>query len=60
LSPTEVDIGRGQIVETLVVAPQVVVNDELGQALFELTRQVVVLEQDPVVQGAVVARTNAI
>jgi hypothetical protein len=60
LSTTVVDIGRGQIVETLVVAPQVVVNDELGQALFELTRQVVVLEQDPVVQGVVVARTNAI
>jgi hypothetical protein len=60
LSTTEVDIGRGQIVETLVVAPQVVVNDELGQALFELTRQVVVLEQDLVVHGAMVARTNAI
>ena len=43
--PTEVGIGRGQIVETLVVAPQVVVIDELGESLFELARQLVVLEQ---------------
>src|SRR5208282_773347 len=43
LSTAEVDIGRGQVVETLVIAPQVVVVDELGEALFELTWQVVVL-----------------
>jgi hypothetical protein len=55
LGTTEVDIGRGQIVETLVVTPQVVVSDELGEALFELTWQVVVLEQDLVLHGAVVA-----
>jgi hypothetical protein len=46
LAPTEEDIGGRQVVEALVVAPQVVVIDELDQALFELTRQVVVLEQD--------------
>ena len=46
LSTTEVDIAWGQVVETLVVAPQVVVIDELRQTLFELTREVVVLEQD--------------
>ena len=55
LSTTEVDIGRGQVVETLMVAPQVVVMDELRQTLFELTRQIVVLEQDLVLQRAVVA-----
>ena len=43
MSTAEVDIGRGQVVETLVIAPQVVVVDELGEALFELTWQVVVL-----------------
>src|SRR6266446_1800067 len=54
MSPTAVDIGRGQVVETLVVAPQVLVIDELGQTLFDLTWQVVVLEQDVVLHGAVV------
>ena len=38
-----------------MVAPQVVVIDELGQGLFELTWQVVVFEQDLVLQGAVIA-----
>ena len=38
-----------------MVAPQVVVIEELGQALFELTCQVVVLEQDLVLHGAVIA-----
>ena len=52
---TEVEIGRGQVVEAFVVAPQVVVINELGQALFEQTWQVVVLEQDLVLHGAVVA-----
>jgi hypothetical protein len=33
----KVDVGGGQIFEALVVAPQVVVIDELGQARFELT-----------------------
>jgi len=41
LSTTEVDIGRGEVVEALVVAPQVVVIDELRETLFELTWQVV-------------------
>ena len=38
-----------------MVAPQVVILDELGETLLELTRQIVVLEQDLVLQGAVVA-----
>jgi len=37
-----------------VITPRVVVVDELGQALFELTRQVLVLKQDLVLHGAVV------
>jgi hypothetical protein len=55
LTTTEVDIGRGQVVKTFVIALQVVVIDELGQTLFELTRQLVVLEQDLVLHRAVVA-----
>ncbi len=50
-----VDIGRGQIVQTLVVAAVVVVIDEVGEAGFELPRQVVVPQQDLVFQRAVVA-----
>lgn len=38
-----------------MVAPQVVILDELGETLLELTRQIVVVEQDLVLQGAVVA-----
>jgi hypothetical protein len=39
VATTEVDIGRLQIVETFVIAPQVVVIDEVGETLFELTWQ---------------------
>jgi hypothetical protein len=46
LTPSEVHIGRGQVVETLVVAAQVVVSNELREALFELTWQVVVLDAE--------------
>ena len=48
MTATEVDIGRGEVVEAFVVTPQVVVIDELGQALFELARQVVVAIQNSV------------
>ena len=37
LSTAGVDIGRGQVVETFVVTPGVVVIDEIGQARFALT-----------------------
>ena len=55
LATSEVDVGRGQVVKALVVAPGIVVIDELGEACLELTRQVVVLEQDAVLHGAMVA-----
>jgi hypothetical protein len=58
LTTTEVDIGRGQVVKTFVVALQVAVIEELGQTLFELARQVVVLDQDLVLHRAVVAFTK--
>ena len=40
LTPTEVDIGRSEVVEALVVTPSVVVIDELGESRFQLTGQV--------------------
>ena len=55
LSATAVDIGRSEVMKALVVTPGVVVIDELGDARFQLTGQVVVLEQDLVLHGAVVA-----
>jgi hypothetical protein len=41
---TAVDIGRSEVLETLVVTPGVVLIDELSEARFQLTGQVVVLE----------------
>ena len=55
LTAAAVNVGRSEVTEALVVTPGVVVIDELGEALFELTWQVVVLEQDLVLHGAVVA-----
>ena len=51
LAPPEVDIGRCQIVRALVITPVIVVRDEGLDLGFELTGQVVVLEQDAVLQG---------
>ena len=46
LSATEVDVGRSEIAEALVIADVVVVLDEGGDLTFEIAGQVVVLEQD--------------
>src|ERR1700688_966214 len=54
LTPTEVNIGGSQITKTFMVAPRVVVGDELSHARFELYRQVVVLEQDLVLHRTVI------
>ena len=55
LTPAAINIGGGQVAKTFMVAPRVVVADELGQARFELSRQIAVLEQDLVLHGAMVA-----
>lgn len=55
MTPTEVDVGRGEVVETFVVAVRVVVVDGLGQTRLELAWQVLVLEQDLFLHRAVVA-----
>ena len=47
-SSAEVDVSRRQVVQALVVSTVVVVADELLDALFELSWQVVVVQQDPV------------
>ena len=53
LATTEVDIGRRQVVQALMVAVMVVVADEVADLEFEMPRQQVVLEQDAVLQGLV-------
>ena len=55
MAAAEVDIGRRQIAEALVVAPVVVVIDEGVDLGFEIAGQVVVLEQDAVLQRLVPA-----
>ena len=51
----EVDIGGREVIQALVVAPVVVVLDEDAELGFEITRQIIVLQQDPVLEGLVPA-----
>lgn len=51
LGPVEVDIGRGQVAEVLVVVAVVAVVDETVDRLFERSGQVGCLRQDPVLEG---------
>src|SRR5260221_2230925 len=53
LAPPEVDVGRGEIGDALVVSQVVVVADEVADLLFEIARQVVVLKQDAVLERLV-------
>ena len=55
LSPAEVDVGRGEVIQALVNAAVVVMVDEGRDLRLELAGQVVVLEQDAVPQGPVPA-----
>ena len=48
LTASEVDVGRGKIVDALVIAPVVVVRDERIDLGFEVTGQIIVLEQDAI------------
>jgi hypothetical protein len=50
LSPAEVDIGRCEVVDALVITDVIVVFDEGLYLAFEVTGQVVVVEQDAVLQ----------
>ena len=51
LASAEVDVGRGEIGDTLVVSQMIVVSDELADPGFEIAWQIVVLKQDAVLQG---------
>src|SRR5262249_58188273 len=55
LTAPEVDVRRRQVVQALVVSTVVVVADELLDALFELSWQVVVVQQDPVFHRAMIS-----
>ena len=47
----EVGIGERDVADALVVAVIAVMNDEGGDLVFEIARQVIVFQQDAVVQG---------
>src|SRR5262245_66254432 len=51
LAASEVDVGRCQVGDALVVSQMVVVGDEVADLGLELARQIVVLEQDAVVES---------
>jgi len=51
----EVDVGWGEVAEAFVVAPVVVPIDEGADLRFQVSGQVVVLQQDAVLQGLVPA-----
>src|SRR5215471_6313259 len=55
LAAREVDVSRRQVVQALVVSTVVVVPDELRDAMFELSWQVVVVQQDPVFHRAMIS-----
>src|SRR6516165_1083108 len=55
LTAPEVDVSRRQVVQALVISTVVVVPDELLDALFELSWQVVVVQQDPVLHRAMIS-----
>ena len=51
----EVGVGRGDVFQTFVVAVVIVMIDELADLVFKITRQIIVLQQDAVLQGLVPA-----
>ena len=55
LATTEVDIGRRQVVQALIVTVIVVMADEVADLELEMAWQQIVLEQDAVLQGLVPA-----
>ena len=51
LAAPEVDIGRGKVLQALVIAPVIVVLDEGFDLPPQVAEQVVVFQQDTVLQG---------
>ena len=55
LTSTEVDIGRGEVLQAFVIAPVIVVLDESIDLLSQVAGQVIFFQQDAVLQGLVPA-----
>jgi hypothetical protein len=55
LAAPEVDVGRGEVGDGLVVSQVVVVGDEGGDLGLEIAGKIVVLQQDPVLERLVPA-----
>src|SRR5262249_43023843 len=53
LASAEVDVGRGEIGDALVVSQVIVVSHEVSDPGLEIAGQIVVLKQDAVLQGLV-------
>lgn len=50
LPTPEVDVGGREVVEALMVASMIVMVDEVGDGPFEMTREMIILQQDPALQ----------
>src|SRR3954452_8953135 len=55
LASAEVDVGRGEVGDALVVSKMIIMGDELADPGLEIAGQIVVLEQDAVLQRLVPA-----
>ena len=55
LAVPKVDIGGREIIQALVITLVIVVLDEGADLGFEVTGQIIVLQQDPVLEGLVPA-----
>src|SRR5262249_38720047 len=60
LAAPEVDVSRRQVVQALVLSPVVVVADELLDAVFEPSWQVVIAQQDPVFHRSMISLVLAL
>ena len=49
----EVDVGWREIVQALMIAPMIVVLDEVGDGALKITGKIVVFEQDSALQREV-------
>jgi hypothetical protein len=50
LAASEGDVGRGEIVQALVIAPLIIMLDEASDVSFEIGGQAVVFEQNAVLE----------
>src|SRR4029453_13046845 len=55
LASAEVDIGRGEIGDALMVSQVIVVSDEVADFGFKVTGEIIVLKQDAILQRLVPA-----